>query len=265
MTDIREKNLYLNDAQFYDLDNRDVTKVDIPFYLKYAEQIKGSILELACGTGRITIPLAKAGHEIWAAELSETMIRQFKAKLKELPQETAGKVHLLQADMSNFSLGQKFPLIILPCRSFQLLLEGPLEKACLKNIHRHLAEKGTFIIDVGNFIGNKDKEKEWQSEKEIFDWENTDPRTGFKIRRMHINKEIDTGKQIIYPRKIYYITKHDGSIETVCKRSPWKYFYEEQIKELLTAADFKIIAEMGTYDGKPFAEGSDFIFVCQKA
>ena len=262
MTDQTEKNLYLKDAPFYDLDTRPVTKIDIPFYLEQAAKIKGNILELACGTGRITIPLAKAGYEIWGIELSEPMIRQFKNKIKDLPQDIAQRIHLLHGDMSSFSLDRKFPLILLPSRSFQLLLDRELEDKCLKNCYAHLAENGYFIIDVANYI--KDIEKGWVREEEFFDWENIDPVTGYKIRRTHIRQEIDKEKQIIYPLKIYHITRDDGSVEKVRKRSPWKYFYEHQIKELLTAHGFKIIAEMGTYDGKPMAEGSEFIFICQK-
>jgi len=262
--DTGEKNLYLNDAQFYDLDTREVTKVDIPFYLERAAKIGAPILELACGTGRITIPLAKAGHETWAVELSETMIRQFKKKLKDLPKETAGRIHLLHGDMTNFSIPRQFPLILLPCRSFQLLLDEELEHACLQNIHRHLSADGTFIIDIGNFIKNIDKAKEWQSAEEVFDWENIDPSTGFKIRRTHVNKEIDTKKQVIYPLKTYTITKEDGSAEKIFKRSPWKYFAVDRLRNLLTANGFKIIDEMGSYDGKPIGEGAEFIFSCQK-
>ena len=262
MVDTIEKNLYLNDAQFYDLDTREVTKVDIPFYLEQAAKTSGGILELACGTGRITIPLANAGHEIWGVELSESMIRQFKHKIKDLPKETSARIHLIQGDMTNFSIPQKFPLIILPARSFQLLLDEEAESRCLKNIHAHLADNGYLIIDVANYA--KDVDKGWVSDEEIFDWENIDPATGYKVHRTHIKKEIDLERHIICPLKIYHITKNDGSVEKIFKRSPWKYFYEDQIKSLITGNGFKITSEMGSYDGKPIGEGSEFIFFCQK-
>jgi len=264
MTTAIEKNLYLNDAQFYDLDTREVTKIDIPFYLEQAEKTTGSILELACGTGRITIPLAKAGYEIWGVELSTTMILQFKNKLKELPDNISNKIHLLNDDMSNFLIKQQFSLILLPCRSFQLLLDEESEIKCLKNIYNHLSDDGTFIIDIGNFIKDTNKAKEWLSEKEVMDWENIDPSTGYKICRTHINKEIDTDKQIIYPLKTYSIIKSDGSVNKVTKRSPWKYFGFEQIRNLLIDNGFHINAQMGSYDGKPVGEGSEFLFICRK-
>jgi SAM-dependent methyltransferase len=267
MTDNISDTLYSNDAYFYDLDNREPLKVDIPFYLGCASRISANsrILELACGTGRITIPLAKAGHEVWALEYSEAMIDVFEDKLKNLPEETASKIHLIHGDMSNFEMGQKFPLILLPARSFQLLLDEDKEISCLKNVHAHLSEDGTFIIAIGNFIGSKEQENAWVSKEEVFDWENTDPKTGYKVRRFHINKKIDTNKQIIYPQKIYHISGDDGTEEKIIKQSSWKYFNEKQIKNLLVSNGFTIIDEMGSFDDKPINKVSDFIFVCRKA
>jgi ubiquinone/menaquinone biosynthesis C-methylase UbiE len=52
----KKANLYRVTASLYDFDQRNITKDDISFYLEYATKLHGSILELACGTGRVTIP-----------------------------------------------------------------------------------------------------------------------------------------------------------------------------------------------------------------
>lgn len=260
-----EKNLYVSDAQFYDLDNRKIVKVDIPFYLNFTAEIKDPILELACGTGRLTIPMAEAGHEMWGLEYSETMLQQFEIKRNQLPGQVANRIHLIHGDMSNFELGREFSVILLPNRSFQLLLEENLERSCLNAIHRHLSPTGTFIIDIGNFIANKEVEKNWLNQEEQFDWENSDPKTGIKVRRSHIRKEIDVNNQIIYPHKIYRVTKPDGTLQTITKRAPWKYFSVNQIRNLLTSCHFDILQEMGSYEGEPIGEsGPEFIFICRK-
>jgi len=56
----KDVNLFQVTASLYDLDQRNITKDDISFYLEYALKLHGSILELACGTGRVTILLANA-------------------------------------------------------------------------------------------------------------------------------------------------------------------------------------------------------------
>jgi SAM-dependent methyltransferase len=266
MTDESGDTLYSNDAYFYDLDNREQLKYDISFYVDRASKINGHILELACGTGRITIPLAQAGHEVWGLEFSRQMLEQFKNKIKDLPVETADRIHLFHGDMSDFTFDRKFPLIIIPGRSFQLLLDESKENACLGNVYTHLDENGYFIFDIANYIKNIGDN--WAGEEENFDWENIDPRTGYKVRRTHIKKKIDLKKQIIYPKKIYRVlTEANGQekiVEEIVRQSAWKYFSENQIKNRLISNGFKIVEEMGYFDGKPINEGSEFIFVCRK-
>lgn len=257
-----EKNLYIKDAHLYDLDNRDFLKNDIPFYIEFAKKIKDPILELACGTGRVTIPLAEAGHDIWGLEFSEQMLEQFKTKTRNLHQRTSDKIHLVHGDMSNFNIDRKFSFVFIPNRSFQLLYKKEREIKCLKSVHKHMSDEGHFIIDIADFVG--DRENEWVNNEEVFDWENIDPKTGYKIRRTHIKKEIDTGRQIIYPQKNYYIMEDDKLVEKIVKRSPWKYFSLAQIRNLLISNGFKIIKEMGSYDEKPIGEGTEFIFISKK-
>ena len=189
------------------------------------------------------------------------MLQQFELKMKDLPLETAKHIHLVHGEMSDFQMEQKFPLILLPARSFQLLLDETKENACLKTVFNHLEENGRFIIAIANF--SLDIES-WGSKEEIFDWENTDPATGYNVRRTHIRKKIDLEKQVIYPQKIYRISNKDGTRQKIVRQASWKYFTEIQIKQLLTANGFKILEEMGSFDGKPIDEGPEFIFVCQK-
>jgi hypothetical protein len=167
--------------------------------------------------------------------------------------------------MSQLSLERQFPLIILPNRSFQLLLDEALERRCLKTIYRHLTDDGTFIIDVGNFMGTKEKERLWVNEDEYFDWENTHPELGYHVSRFHVRKEIDIDKQVIVPHKIYRVTWPDKREETVIKRSPWKYFWTHQIRSLIVESGFEIIREMGSYAGAEITEENpEFIFICKK-
>jgi ubiquinone/menaquinone biosynthesis C-methylase UbiE len=254
--------LYLEDAHLYDLDNRDFLKSDIPFYLDYASKIQGNILELACGTGRVTIPLAEAGHEVWGLELSGKMLEQLKIKLKDLPPQTSRKIHLIQANMSQFRIDGKFNLSLIPNRAFQLLFTEKDQDACLANVREHLAEDGYFIVDFADHT--KVAEEEWGTEEEIFQWENTDPKTGYKVYRTYRKKEIDRENQVITPELIYRVTKQDGSVEKIAVPSPWKYYYEDQARTLLTSRGFRIVEEMGFYDRRPIGEGSEFIFVCKK-
>jgi len=199
----KKVNLFRVTASLYDLDQRNITKDDISFYLEYALKLHGSILELACGTGRVTIPLANEGYNIWGIDLSKEMLDQLKVKMENLQEEVKQRIHITHADMTNFELGREFSLIIIPFRSFQSLTLEEQQKACLHTVHRHLSEDGYFIIDV--FKPYAQLDKSW-IQPEVLDWETVNPITNNKVRRTHIRREIDVENQIIYPELIYYIT-----------------------------------------------------------
>ncbi len=257
----RKKNIFNVSANLYDLDERNVTLDDIPFYLEYASRVQGPVLELACGTGRVAIPITAAGHEVWGVDLSDPMLDRFRSKLAVLPSEVRERVHLLQSDMSDFNLERKFALIIIAFRSFQALTGAEKQKQCLARVREHLADDGIFIINVFRPFAMLDQS--WVKEESL-DWEVTDPETGILVRRTHIRKKIDPRKQIIYPELIYYLYKPDGSEEKIVEPLELKYYYEAQLRELLLANGFDIVEELGYYDRRPIIEGPELIFVCKR-
>ncbi len=253
------KNLFKVAARYFDLGTEDLSRDDIPFYLDYASKMEGDILELACGTGRIAIPLAEAGHEVWALDFSKEMLAQFHVKLKERPQEIQDRINLLHFDMAEFSINQKFSLIILAYRSFQCLTEEKDQLSCLKSVRRHLTNDGSFIINV--FKTHEPIDESWVSDEEL-NFETTDPRTGAKIRRTHAGRKIDLKNQIIYPDLIYYVTHPDGREERLVEPLQMKYYFEDQLRNLLLKAGLTIKEEMGYYDKRPINQGPELIFVC---
>jgi len=257
----KARNSYSNSAHLYDLDDRGVTKDDIPFYLEYAAKTSGGdILELACGTGRVTIPLAKAGNNVWGIDLSENMLGQMKNKLNMSSQEIAKRVHISKMDMCSFVLHKKFSLIIIPFRAFQALTSLDQQNKCLTSIYRHLTDGGILILDVFKPKGQLDESWIYP---EITQWEVFDPKTGYRIRKNHRGQAIDIERQIIYPEFIYHIVKPDGE-EIIREQLELKYYYYDQIKDLLETQGFEIMQEFGYYDKRPITEGPEMVFVCKR-
>jgi SAM-dependent methyltransferase len=114
------------------------------FYRDLAYQIGGPILELACGTGRLTIPLARDGHDVVGLDASSAMLRSAKSKTDGLD------IMFVHSDMRNFDLGRRFPLIILSCNSLAHLTSNEDLKAGLDRVAKHLAPGGVFAFDVIN-------------------------------------------------------------------------------------------------------------------
>lgn len=144
-------------AQLYHLHHKEYTE-DIPYWLSLAKQAEGSILELGCGTGRVLRPLAEAGFTITGLDLDTEMLTH--PNLANLPNTT-----LIQADMTNFDLREKFGLIILPCNTFSTLDTAQRQKllACVK---QHLQPGGMFATSLPNPILLDEIEDEGEPEFE---------------------------------------------------------------------------------------------------
>ncbi len=254
-------NLYHNAAFLYDFDNRDIVQADIPFYLDYAAKYPGYILELACGTGRVSIALAQNGHKIFGLDLSDSMLEQFSAKLMSQPKTVQDNIWIEKHDMSSFQLDREFSLIIIPFRSFQCLTTEETQRSCLKCVHEHLRDDGVFIINT--FRPYKKLDETWVY-PEAVQWETVDEKTGNKIVKKHRGPRIDVANQIIYPEMIYQITEPEGQVFETRDPLELKYYYYDQLKDLLESSGFEIKEEFGYYDKRSVDDGGEFIFVCGK-
>ncbi|MFC1742672.1 methyltransferase domain-containing protein [Candidatus Riflebacteria bacterium] len=136
---------YVEYPEYYDFDSE--FKDDIPFYLKHAGLSGGAVLELACGTGRILIPMAIAGLKIYGIDISDGMLNICRQKIKE--SKTPLNAHIQKMDMADFNLAEKdFSFIFIAFRSFMHLFSQEAQLSCLRNVYRHLRPGGKFIVDL---------------------------------------------------------------------------------------------------------------------
>jgi SAM-dependent methyltransferase len=98
------------------------TDVDVPFYRDLAAASGPRVLELGCGTGRVTIALAQAGLEATGLDRSPGMLREAASKLARLDHATAARLSFVQGDMTDFALRATFDSVQVPARGFAFLL-----------------------------------------------------------------------------------------------------------------------------------------------
>src|SRR2546423_14640019 len=96
---------------------------DVAFYRDAVREFGDPVLELGCGTGRITMALAEAGKRITGLDLSRRMLERAVKKRAALRVEARERVHFVQGDIARCDLGEKFRLGTIPFRSCQHLLE----------------------------------------------------------------------------------------------------------------------------------------------
>jgi SAM-dependent methyltransferase len=258
MENYLQGNLYANTADYYDYDNREIIKDDLDFYAEYANKTKGTILELASGTGRVSLYLAeKTGRNLECLELSEKMVNRFKQKLETSHRQFQENINIQIGDMSDFSFGKKFAYIIIPWRALQYLPEQAQTEKCLSCVREHLSGDGIFIFDI--FRPGSYDEKWLGRESVSYDI----MVNGKRIIRSTVNYFADTAKKIIQYKSKYRII--DGDQETVTEDLlTYKYYEYDDMAKILSSSGFRIEEEYGYYDKTSIKDGTEMIFVCRK-
>ena len=214
--------LYKETAKFYDLDwYEELSKADIPFYVNYAKKLNGNILDVACGTGRVSIPLVLQGYNVLAIDISKTMLDQLQTKVSQLPSGAGSRIRTAKYDMADFDLAETFSLIIVPGRSFQALLNDRDQKSALKCVHSHLSDTGRFIVTVA-------QTKSLKCDSHFYDerlrWERIDPQTGDRVSKFVRGIQIDRDKQFVSFQGIYRIIHLDGKRKEIRQPITLKYY-----------------------------------------
>ncbi len=119
---------------------------DVEFFINEAKKVNGKVLELTSGTGRISIPLLKAGINLTCVDFSERMLAYLKKKIRE----NGLKSPIHKMDITELALNEKYDLIIIPFNSLSEILETEKHKNTLDRVYEHLTDTGVFICTMHN-------------------------------------------------------------------------------------------------------------------
>jgi SAM-dependent methyltransferase len=134
-------------APFYDIEHAQFGE-DLDMYRNFAELSGGRILELACGSGRVLLPLAQDGYAVTGVDTSAAMLAIARDRLQE--SGMSGRVTLVQQDVSALNLAHKFRLAFIALGSFGHIATRKTQQLTLAAVRAHLSPGGTFIIDISN-------------------------------------------------------------------------------------------------------------------
>jgi trans-aconitate methyltransferase len=117
---------------------------DLPLWEELADAAGGPVLELGCGTGRVSLHLARRGHEVWGIDSDPELI----AELRERGDRERLELHAEQAEASHFQLDRRFGLIMAPMQLIQLLPDRDARVRCLDSAAAHLNAGGTVALAI---------------------------------------------------------------------------------------------------------------------
>jgi len=251
-------------AELYDFVPHYANRPDVEFYLDFCRSADGKILELGCGTGRILISAAAAGCSTVGLDLSKHMLARCMEKLQSQPEEVRARAWIVQGNMTNFDLEKSFNLVIIPFRPFQHLMSIADQMACLRCIHRHLAEDGRLVFDLfqvdpRKMYGSRFSTEEW----EVFS--GVDLPGGRKLRQTDRIAAYHRAEQYNDVELIYHVTHPDGRTEQLVHAFPFRYFFRYEVEHLLARCGFRIAGLFGDFDRSPLTDDSpEMIFVAEK-
>jgi SAM-dependent methyltransferase len=150
-------------------------------WLPLARECGPPILELGCGTGRVLIPLARAGFEVTGLDSSAHMLAVAWRKLADETAEVRERVTLVKGDMGDFDLHRRFALIICPFNTFQLLLAREDQERALRCARRALRSGGRFALSVFNPRLDLLAGGQWQSKPVV----RKEPASGRSLETYH--------------------------------------------------------------------------------
>ena len=199
-------------AKFYDLATG--MPNDVPFYLARLPSRGAHVLELGCGTGRVTVPLARHCTLLYGIDHSEAMLRRCRIKL-----ESTGvtNVEVQIGDIADVHLDQTFDLIIAPYRVLQNLETDSQVHGLFSGIRRHLRPGGRCILNTfGLQLSREEPRVRWTTPEESLEWEvlRDGGRVACYVRRLGI----EMNPLVLHPELVYRVYEGDSLIEEVTHR-----------------------------------------------
>jgi SAM-dependent methyltransferase len=237
-------------ARFYDLDLGDFD-TDLLMIQQFAARCGSPVLELACGTGRVLLPLARQGYQVMGVDIAPAMLEV--ARCKVAAEGLADRITLVEGDMREFALDSRFNLAFVAVNSFMHLLTTEDQLAALDCIRRHLDPGGLLLVDLFNPDLGSLLDARGQV---LMDKTMTDPETGHRLVRFH-TRTVDLGQQTQHVTYIVDEMADDGHVQRTLFPFSMRYLFRYELEMLLRHTGFIVEAIYGSYDLDEFSGDSD--------
>lgn len=238
------------DAAFYDVEFAQRSH-DAEFFIAHALAIGGPVLEVACGTGRITLPIAQAGVEVAGLDITRSMLDRAREK-----SEAQGlNIEWLNQDCREIRSDTRFQLIFSATNAMQHLHDLASINAFLRSARQSLAPGGTLILDVFN----PDLTKLARAPSERYTHKRVKDLDGTELS-VEASTRYDTASQVL-AFDLYYMR---GTACVRTKKVSMRCFYPEELMALCALNGLKVVHRYGNYDKSRFTSNSPKqILLCQ--
>ncbi len=241
----------------YDQYNHGRHEQELAFYTRQLTPCTGPVLEVACGTGMILLPLLGRGLDIYGFDLSAPMVEGLVARAAREGHPDI-RTRVTVQNMVDFCYDLQFEAIFIPARSFLHLTTQEEQIACLQNIHRHLRDGGTLML---NFFT--------PSLQALLDHTQRDPpfQEFATYRHPEMGQEIKLSFRQVndLARQLQHITwrfQLGGETHDSPMRVRWVYRWEFEL--LARLSGFRVAALYSGFEGQPYQGDGEMVWVLEK-
>lgn len=250
----------------YDLEHEGDDE-DVEFYLELVRRLRPErVLELASGSGRIALPLAKLaetlGFEIVGVELAESMLAEAERKRADLEPAVQRRLSFVQGDIRTWTADRPFDLIITPCSSLSHLLSLDDQLAAWQRAYSNLHPGGRFVADLtmpNLAVYAESMQVPPRTTLEI-DIDTTDPATGDRLLRYKTTQYLPH-EQRAQIRFVYDKFPEHREVDRYVSDFDCHVYYPREVELLFRMSGFAIEGRYGGYSFRPMSRSSRAMIV----
>ncbi len=245
----------------YDLEHEG-DEEDIQFYLALVKTLEPRrVLELAAGSGRVSIPLAAAAADqdfsLVGLEISEPMLEEAERKKRDLPAAARQRLTFVRGDLREWAAAEPFDLIITPCSSLTHLLTLDDQITAWTRAHRNLVPGGRFVVDLvmPNLPAYADSMQTPPRTPVEIDIDTCDPQTGERLLRYKTTRYLPH-EQRAEIRFLYDKLAKNVAIDRYVSDFESHVYYPREVELLFRLTGFDVERRFGDYRMRPLRSTS---------
>jgi SAM-dependent methyltransferase len=243
---------------------------DIGFYLSMVRNLRPRrVLELGCGTGRISLPLAKAGaqsgFETVGLDNQPEMLNKAEEHRALGSADVRSHLTFINHDMRTWAADLKFDLIVIPCSSLSHVLDLADQIAIFQRCYENLAVGGRFVVEVTmpNLATYADSFNVPPRTPLEIDLDNLNESDGIRLIRRKTTSYL-SDRQLAQIRFLYEKYQHGRAVESYIDDFASHVFFPRELALLFIHAGFEIERTIGDYRGRPLASNSPLLIMMGK-
>lgn len=242
-------------ARFYDLSPN--LPNDLSFYLHRLRGNTPQLLELGCGTGRLTLPLSAHCSLVVGVDRSFAMLQVLRKRLSSNPMPPRN-LHVVCADVRRGGVNGRFDLVIAPYRLFQTLIDDDEIDAFFDGIRRNLSVTGRCIVTALR-PQNEDGafQAAWASGPEKLAW-SVDTPEGL-VQCFHSPRGADPGRLTASWALVYRRSVGGTVLEESTLPISFRFFRARELLQVIERAGFVVTNCWGGYSGEEYGRGPELI------